>query len=150
MLSFELEQYLHKQIPLSQAMAVKVISVDDRAVVLSAPLAPNINHQATVFGGSVSALAMLAAWSLLHTRLRAAGIASRLVIQRSSVEYLRPIAGEFVARATLGEGPQWLRFETALTRRRRARIGVPTVIEYAGEVAGRFAGEFVAFSDHNR
>lgn len=149
MLPFELEQYLHAQIPLSQAMAVKVVSIDDSAVVLSAPLAPNTNHQATVFGGSVSALAMLAAWSLLHTRLRAAGITSRLVIQRSSIEYLRPIAGEFVACATLAEMPQWARFNTTLTRRHRARIGVQAFIEYAGEVSGRFTGEFVAFSGYN-
>jgi thioesterase domain-containing protein len=149
LLPLELEQYLHAQIPLSQAMAVKVVSIDDRAVVLSAPLAPNTNHQATVFGGSAAALAMLAAWSLLHTRLRAAGITTRLVIQRSSIEYLQPIAGEFVACATLGGMPQWVRFNTALTRRRRARVGVPAVIEYAGEVAARFTGEFVAFSDHN-
>jgi thioesterase domain-containing protein len=145
----ELEHYLHTQIPLSEAMAVRVVSLDDRSVALSAPLAPNTNHHATVFGGSAAALAMLAAWSLLHTRLRAAGVASRLVIQRSSIEYLRPMAGEFVARATLGEAPQWVRFEAALRRRRPARIGVQAVVEHAGEIAVRFTGDFVAFSDHH-
>ena len=149
MLPSELEHYLHTQIPLSQAMAVRVVSIADGAVVLSAPLAPNTNHHATVFGGSAAALAMLAAWSLLHTRLRAAGVSSRLVIQRSSVEYLRPMAGEFSARATLGAMPDWARFNAALARRRPARIAVQTVVEHAGEVAVRFTGEFVAVSDHN-
>jgi len=92
---------------------------------------------------------MLAAWALLHTRLQAAGVASRLVIQRSSIEYLRPMTGEFTARATLGEMSDWVRFEAALTRRRPARIAVEAIIEHAGEVAVRFTGEFVAFSDHN-
>lgn len=149
MLPSELEHYLHAQIPLSQAMAVRVVSIDDHAVVLSAPLAPNTNHHASVFGGSAAVLAMLAAWSLLHTRLRAAGVTSRLVIQRSSIEYLRPMAGEFIARATLGEMLHWVRFNAALARRRPARIGVRAVVEHAGEVAVRFTGEFVAFSDHN-
>jgi len=149
LLPAELEQYLHAQIPLSQAMAVRVVSLDDRTVELSAPLPPNINHHATVFGGSAAALAMLAAWALLHTRLQAAGVASRLVIQRSSIEYLRPMTGEFTARATLGEMSDWVRFEAALTRRRPARIAVEAIIEHAGEVAVRFTGEFVAFSDHN-
>jgi thioesterase domain-containing protein len=149
LLPSELEQYLHAQIPLSQAMAVRVVSIDDRSVALSAPLAPNTNHHATVFGGSAAALAMLAAWSLLYTRLRAAGVASRLVIQRSSIEYLRPMAGEFIARATLGETSHWVRLEATLRRRRPARIGVAAIIEHAGEVAVRFTGEFVAFSDHN-
>jgi thioesterase domain-containing protein len=145
----ELERHLHAQIPLSRAMAVKVVSIDDLAVVLSAPFAPNTNDHGSVFGGSAAALAMLASWSLLHTRLRAAGIVAQVVIQRSSIEYLRPIAGEFVARATLGEMPLWVRFNMALTRRRRARISVQAVIEHAGEIAGRFTGEFVAFSDQN-
>jgi thioesterase domain-containing protein len=149
LLPAELEHYLHAQIPLSRAMAVRVLSIDERTVELSAPLAPNTNHHATVFGGSAAALAMLAAWSLLHTRLRAANVASRLVIQRSSIEYLRPMAGEFIARATLGELPQWARFASALTRRRPARIGVEAIVEHAGEVAVRFTGEFVAFSEDN-
>ena len=84
MLPVELEQYMHKHIPLSKAMAVSVVSVTDSAVTLQAPLEPNINHRETVFGGSASALAILAGWSLLHVRLRAAGIANRLVIQRNT------------------------------------------------------------------
>ena len=71
----ELESYLHEQIPLSQAMAVRVVSVSDDSVVLGADLAPNINHRETLFGGSASAIAILAAWSLVHSRLHSAGMA---------------------------------------------------------------------------
>jgi hypothetical protein len=49
-----LEQYLHEHIPLSAAMGVKVVQADPQCVVLTAPLAPNINHRDTVFGGSAS------------------------------------------------------------------------------------------------
>ena len=56
-----LENYLHEHIPLSKAMGVTVRSVSGEAVTLAAPLAPNINHRETVFGGSASALAILAA-----------------------------------------------------------------------------------------
>jgi len=41
----ELERYLHEHIPLSRAMQVSVVSVQPESVVLSAPLAPNINHR---------------------------------------------------------------------------------------------------------
>jgi thioesterase domain-containing protein len=101
MLAVELEQYLHEHIPLSRAMAVGVASIDEGTVILRAPLAPNINHQESVFGGSASALAILAGWSLLHVRLRAAGVASRLVIQRNTVDYEQPLTGAFTARAWL-------------------------------------------------
>ena len=47
--------------PLSQAMQVTVVEASFQQVVLTAPLAPNINHRETVFGGSASAVAILAA-----------------------------------------------------------------------------------------
>ncbi len=140
----ELEQYLHEHIPLSKAMAVSVVAVDGDAVTLVAPLRPNINHRDTVFGGSASALAILSAWSLLHTRLRQAGLSCRLVIQRNTMEYIQPIVGDFTARAAIEDADKWQQFMRMLTHKRKARIRIPSVLEYAGEVAGKFAGEFVA------
>ena len=141
----ELEKYLHAHIPLSVAMQVSVVSVDDEAVVLAAPLAPNINHRETVFGGSASAVAILCAWSLLHTRLVGEGIASRLVIQRNSMSYELPIDGRFTARAFLDQPTDWPAFVRMLARKGKARIAASAVLEYRGQVVGRFSGEFVAF-----
>jgi len=141
-----LEAYLHEHIPLSRAMQVVVESTSLDAVVLRAPLAPNINHRETVFGGSASALAILAAWSLLHLRLRAEGVASRLVIQRNTMDYERPIAGDFTARSALERTDDWPRFLRMLARKGRARAGVTAVLEAEGRVAGRLTGEFVAIA----
>jgi thioesterase domain-containing protein len=140
----ELEQYLHDHIPLSRAMAVSVVSVAPHGVVLRAPLAPNINHRETVFGGSASALAILAAWSLLHTRLHSEGIASRLVIQRNTMEYEQPILGDFTARSFLEQPTDWTLFTRMLARKGRARISVASVLEHAGQEVGKLHGEFVA------
>jgi thioesterase domain-containing protein len=141
---FELEHYLHAHIPLSRAMQVHVERVEEDSVVLSAPLAPNINHRETLFGGSASAIAILAAWSLLHTRLRRAGMASRLVIQRNTMEYDLPVAGDFTARASLQDPAQWDAFVRMLTRKGKARIAVVSMLEYEGREAGHLVGEFVA------
>lgn len=140
----ELERYLHEHIPLSQAMEVSVVSVEQNAVVLGAPLAPNINHRDTVFGGSAAALATLAAWSLLHTRLLVHGKPCRLVVQRCTMDYGQPIPGDFTVRAVLAEAPAWPRFLRTLERRGRARIAVPAVLEHGGQEVCRFSGEFVA------
>lgn len=139
-----LEQYLHQHIPLSQAMAVSVISVEPDAVVLKAPLAPNKNHRDTVFGGSASALAMLACWSLLRSRLLDEDIDSRLVIQRNTMDFERPIVGDFTARATLAAPGQWDSFTRMLTRKGKARVIAQAILEQGDEVVGRFRGEFVA------
>lgn len=140
----ELEKYLHDHIPLSKAMQVSVLSIEEEAVLLSAPLAPNINHRDTVFGGSASAVAILSAWSLLHTRLAGAGMASRLVIQRNTMHYDRPIDGTFTARAFIEQAQAWSGFTRMLARKGKARIAVSAVLEFDGHIAARFSGEFVA------
>ncbi|MBN1239859.1 MAG: YiiD C-terminal domain-containing protein [Gammaproteobacteria bacterium] len=142
----ELERYLHEHIPVTRAIGVGVASVGEDRVVLRAPLAPNVNHRDTVFGGSASALAILAAWSLVHTRLTSAGIVCRLVIQRNAMEYDAPITGDFTARSALAEPQQWSRFTRALQRRGKARVAVSAVLEQADRVVGRFTGEFVALA----
>jgi len=140
----ELEHYLHAHIPLSKAMEVSVLEVRPQSVTLSAPLAPNINNRDTVFGGSASAVAILAAWSLLHIRLVGEGIASRLVIQRNTMSYALPIDGTFTAVATMPSAEDWAQFLRMFKRRGKARITVASELHYAGQVAGRLEGEFAA------
>jgi thioesterase domain-containing protein len=140
----ELRQYLHDHIPLSRAMEADVVSAEVESVTLQAPLGPNINHRETVFGGSASALAILAAWSLLHVRLSNASVAARIVIQRNSMDYIEPILGEFTARALLAEPDKWPQFMAMLARKGKARIAVASVLECRGQLVGRFSGEFVA------
>jgi thioesterase domain-containing protein len=142
--AIDLERYLHEHIPLSKAMQVSVVSVQTDGVTLSAPLAPNINHRDTVFGGSASAVAILAGWSLLHTRLAGVGLSSRLVIQRNTVDYDLPIAGSFTARSFIQTPAAWERFILMLKRKGRARLTVCCVLEYDGQRAGHLEGEFVA------
>ena len=143
----ELAHYIHEHIPLSKAMGVSVVAVEDDAIILQAPLEPNLNHRQTVFGGSASALAILASWALLHVRLQAAGIADRLVIQRNVMEYRHPIDGPFTARSMLERPDAWRQFTVMLARRGRARITVVAVLEHMGRVAGRFSGQFVALGN---
>ncbi|MFK0273809.1 thioesterase domain-containing protein [Ensifer sp. NPDC090286] len=145
----ELQVYLHSHIPLSAAMQVRVDTVADDHVLLSAPLAPNINHRETVFGGSASALAILSAWSLLHVRLRQSGVAARLVIQSNRMDYLKPVAGAFSARSSLADAGQWPGFLRLLERRGKARAVVVADLLDGDSVAGRFEGEFVALGYGN-
>jgi thioesterase domain-containing protein len=145
----ELETYLHDHIPLSAAMGVSVRSADLDSIVLDAPLGPNINHRDTVFGGSASALAILAAWSLVHVRLRDAGVPCRLVIQRNRVEYTAAMLGDFSAVARLADPSAWERFAAMLNRRGMARIDVVCELTSGERSGGRFEGTFVAI-DTNR
>lgn len=145
----ELEQYLHEHIPLSAAMQASVKDLQPDRVVLTAPLKPNINHRDTVFGGSASALATLAGWSLVHVCLETAGVPARLVIQHNNVDYVCPLTGDFGACATFSNPGAWSLFLRTLIRKGRARIDVRVSLEQDGQVAGRFEGRFVALNARN-
>ena len=60
-----LERYMHRTIPLVEQMQVRVVAFDAAGLALTAPLAPNINHEQTAFGGSLASLATLACWGYL-------------------------------------------------------------------------------------
>jgi len=140
-----LEEYLRGHIPLSAAMDVRVDRADPDGIVISAPLEPNINHRDTVFGGSASALAILAGWALVHVRLsRDRDAPHRIVIQRNEVEYLAPIEGRFRARVPAPDHADWDRFLRILERRGKSRIGIDAEILVGEEVVGVLSGQYVA------
>ncbi len=146
MLTSEVEAYLHSNIPLSAAMGVQVKVATPERVLLFAPLAPNINHHQTVFGGSGVVLATLSAWTLLHLRLTHERIDAQLVIQRSAMEYERPIAGDFGAECAFTDVVVWQRFRAMIERRGRARMTLNAQLLHASDEMGSFVGDFVAFT----
>ena len=140
----ELQEFLYAHIPISKALAVEVLEVTPGGVRMAAPLGPNINHRDTVFGGSASAVAILSAWSLIYLRLRGEGIASRLVIQRNTMQYQQPITAGFTAASSIGGDAAWDRFVTMLKRKQRARIGAASALFCNGERVGTLEADFVA------
>ena len=143
----QVEEYLHKHIPLSAAMGVSVRLATPQRVELTAPLAPNINHRHTVFGGSASALATLSAWTLLHVRMHGARVDARLVIQRNTMSYEAFISGDFAAICVLSDEAPWRRFLMTFERRGRARITLAAHLVYAARRVASFEGDFVALRD---
>ena len=140
------QRYLHQVIPLSIAMGVQVTRATLGHVKLSAPLAPNVNHAETVFGGSAAALATLSAWTLLHLRLEDAQLNATLVIQRSRMEYQKPIPGDFEAVCDFGDEAAWDRFRATLARHGRARLTLSAHLVHRANRVASFEGDFVALS----
>lgn len=140
----EVTAYLHAHIPITQALGARVEAWDGYAIRLSAPLAPNLNHRGTAFGGSLSALAILAGWATLHLALRERGVEARLVIQRSAIDFVEPIEGDFTASSRLPPPEQWERFLATLSRHSRARVTVEGEVACGGRAGGRHEGVYVA------
>lgn len=139
-----IQVYLYEQIPLSKAMEVEVEKVTNELVILTAPIEPNINHRSTVFGGSASTLAILSAWTLINFRLQSEGITARLVIQKNTMSYDKPITSDFKAVCSFNELQKWAKFIKILQRKKKSRITVNSFIQCEQEQVGKFTGAFVA------
>ena len=139
-----LRNYLHDHIPLTKAMQVEIINISNSSLTLAAPLAPNINHRETVFGGSASALCILSAWSFIHCRLQDyPQFTPRIVIQRNTMEYSKPVLGRFQATCTLDSNSRWDRFIKSLERKAIGRIHLTSMLSCSTGISGKFEGSFV-------
>ena len=126
-----LTQYLHDNIPLTAAMAIRVEPTVPGRLRLSAPQAPNRNPHNTVFGGSLATLAIAAGWTLLFEALQHEGVDAALVIQHFACDYRAPAAAEFSAEAALPE--DWPVFVEQLLSRKRARLSLAIQLSCAGQ-----------------
>ncbi|MGH8398881.1 MAG: YiiD C-terminal domain-containing protein [Gammaproteobacteria bacterium] len=139
-----LEAYLHQHIPLVRHMQIHVATCDTTGLTLTAPLAANINHQATAFGGSLASLATLAGWGLLWLLLEQE-TAAHIVVNESRMQYLHPVTQTLVAHCLLPDETTCRHFIATLERRNKARIELKAEILQNKTVCARFTGSFVAF-----
>lgn len=137
-----LTQYLHENIPLTAAMAIRVEPTEPGRLRLSAPQAPNRNPHNTVFGGSLATLAIAAGWTLLFEALQGEGLDAALVIQHFACDYRAPAAAEFSAEAVLPE--DWPQFVEQLRSRRRARLNLAIQLSCAGQQVLSAQARYVA------
>ena len=124
-------------------MGVQVISAEPEFVCLRAPLEPNLNHRATAFGGSLSALAILCCW--VSVRLQVEGIEPipQIVIQKNSIRYLRSVDDAFEASCRAPQSDEWRRLLDAYRRHRMGRIRLEAELKVNNLLAGRFRGDYV-------
>ncbi|MBF8721239.1 MULTISPECIES: YiiD C-terminal domain-containing protein [Pseudomonas] len=141
-----LQSVLHNDIPLTREMGMAVIDWHDQRLRLQLPLAPNVNHKSTMFGGSLYCAAVLVGWGWLHLRLRELGIDDgHIVIQEGQISYPLPVTGVAVASCPAPDEKTWERFLTMYQRRGRARLTLETVVCNAGSDAPAvtFSGQYV-------
>lgn len=138
----ETERYLHQEIPITKAMGVRVASFDARGLTLTAPLGENHNHLGTAFGGSLSAIATLAGYSLLWLELGDRDV--HVVVKNSSIRYLHPVRGEIVATCPRLDAVSLHRFRTRLASSGKAGVELAVGIVSEGRTCVEFSGVFVA------
>jgi thioesterase domain-containing protein len=118
----ELQKILHSEIPLTKAIGIEVSEYTGLSLTLKAPLATNINHKCTAFGGSLYSVAVLSGWGLIYLLLQQHELSGHIVIQESNTRFLKPVVSDITARCSFESTGQYERFIAMYKRKARARI----------------------------
>ncbi len=144
------QKRINESIPLTNSLGVRLFAYDGEQLVVNAPLEPNHNHQGTGFGGSVYAVAVVAAWGLVELALEDWGLEGSVVVQVGSMEYLEPVDDDFYAVCRLPCADDMARFRKSLARHGKGRLNLRSEV-YCGSPtmspvrapAATFEGRFV-------
>jgi thioesterase domain-containing protein len=153
----QFQNRINQQIPLTKSMGLQLLEWDGTALLLSAPLAPNSNHQGTGFGGSLYGVGVTAAWSVAELALADLQLEGTVVIQTGTIEYMSPVDGDFYSVCRLPDGEMPDHFRKSLARHGRARLELTAEIfcgdpslEPPQEPAAVFRGRFVVSDVRSR
>jgi thioesterase domain-containing protein len=141
------QAYFYEQIPITRAMGVRVAANDENGFVVEAPVALNSNHLRTAFGGSINAVATLAAYGFLWLELNDASV--HVVVAESSIRFLRPVRETIRAICRRPNREELTTFRDQFAAKRKARIALHVKVIEAGETAADFEGIFVARNHPN-
>lgn len=144
--SHHLETTLHRDIPLTRDMGLEVLEWQARQLRLLLPLAANLNHKSTMFGGSLYCGAVLGGWGWLHLALREEGIKDgHIVIQEGQISYPLPVTCDATVICGAPDEKTWTRFLATYRRYGRARLALQTRVMNidSEDVAVQFEGQYV-------
>ncbi len=136
------EKFLHEQIPITRAMGVRVVAHDESGFGVEAPVALNSNHLRTAFGGSINAVATLAAYGLLWLEVNDPTV--HVVVAESSIRFLRPVHETIRAICQPPPEAELAAFRIQFAGKRKARITLRVHVIERGQIAAEFHGVFVA------
>ena len=140
----ELEKFLHQQIPISQALGVKVLRADQQQVELHCPLTPNRNHLGTAFGGSLAAVAILAGYTWIFQECERRGHQVHILLKHTEIKYEKPVSEDLRAICKAPAKEDFENFLKTFEKKGLARLHLTSEIHTAQGLACLLKGEFVA------
>ena len=123
-------------------MGLRVVAHDDTGFTVDAPVALNSNHLRTAFGGSINAVATLAAYGFLWVELNDA--AAHVVVAQSSIRFLRPVRETIRATCLRPDANTLAAYRDQFAEKRKVRIILRVDVTENRETAAEFEGQFVA------
>lgn len=139
------ENTLFKLIPQTKNLGIKITRIEDNQITVHGDYALNKNHLDIVFGGSIAAISITTAWSLVQSKIEQAGLEGNLVIKRQEIDYLLPVKTDFECVASFQSADDWESFKKTYEEKGRARIVVTAQVISESKITSKFQGIFVLY-----
>ncbi|HEY9030499.1 MAG TPA: YiiD C-terminal domain-containing protein [Kangiella sp.] len=138
----ELQQLLYKEIPITQALQIKVDNLTSNSIQVSAPFEANKNIHNTAFAGSIYTTATLAGWSLVTHLVQQRQRLGSVVLASATIRYSKPINGDIVASCKIADPDIIDHFLKRFDSRGRGRLSLEIDVIEAGESKATMQADF--------
>lgn len=144
-MSQSLVELLRLEIPISKAMGIEKLRINENNLELELPLAPNRNHKNTLFGGSLYSSCALACYALFLNGLQQNQIFTKnIVISDGQIKYLRPVQSDAIIRSNWTSVAERELFFQNLSRKQKSRATILAQAWSQDILCAEFSGRFVA------
>ena len=139
-----LQNKLHSEIPLTKLMEIKIQDYNESELITTAPLSININDKGTAFGGSLSTITIISAWSLCWLISKELGFDSKnIVIIKNETSYRKPVTKDIICHTKKPLQKEIEILKQKLETKKSASIKIESNIIENGEICVEFEGYYV-------
>ena len=140
----ELQNKLHNEIPLTKYMNIKIQEYNQTKLITTAPLSININDKGTAFGGSLSTMTIISAWSLCWLISKELGFDSNnIVIIKNDTSFRKPVTKDIVCHTKKPSKEEIEIVKQKLQTKKSASLKIQSQIIENGEICVDFEGFYV-------
>jgi len=139
----QLQSTWQDEIPISDAMGIRIHQYTGREFETRATLSRNTNVHGTMFAGSIYSLATLTCWGLLHLQLQERQLAGSVVLGDGNIHYHKPVTHEPRAIARLTEMTGDF---SPLKKGKNARLTLKAQVFDNDRPVAEFNGQFVVLA----
>lgn len=140
----KLQNKLYNEIPLTKLMEIKIQDYNESELITTAPLSININDKGTAFGGSLSTITIISAWSLCWLISKELGFDSKnIVIIKNETSYRKPVTKDIICHTKKPLQKEIEILKQKLETKKNASIKIESNIIENGEICVEFEGYYV-------
>lgn len=141
----EFQEFMYSNIPLTKKMDFTIEDFEDEKISVKALLKTNINHKSTAFGGSISTVLTMCGWAAVFKIIKEIDEEAHIVIQKSCVNYIKPITKDFTALYEVKNREEIQNFIKTYNKYGKARMEIETKILENESVRASFIGTYVVY-----